>query len=94
MRHKICCMDCGKKDQIIVEHGKRIMSGWRYYGKINVNACKTSKYFLRPLDQTNFTGPTEKIPNSCYDPSIKPKNVEMWSCPECVAKLKVGGIQK
>jgi len=81
-------MDCGKTERIIVEHGKRIMPEWYYYGKINVNGCKTSKYFLRPLDQTSFLGPVEKIPNDCYDPQVKPKYVEMWTCPECVRALK------
>ena len=87
MKHQVQCMDCGKTERIVVEHGKQIMSKWRFYGKLNINGCKTSKYFLRPIDQTNLLGSCEKMPNSCYDPAVKPKLVEMWTCPDCVAKL-------
>jgi len=88
MKHKVTCMDCGKTERIIVFRGKRIKSGWAYYGKINVNACQTRKYFLRPRDQTKIFENLEKVPNSCYDPNVKPKNVEMWSCPQCHGKIR------
>jgi len=81
-------MDCGKTERIEVHHGQHIDSDWAYYGKLNINGRQTSKYFLKPIDPDNLFGAVEKIPNSCYDPKVKPKNVEMWSCPQCMAQLK------
>jgi hypothetical protein len=82
MKHKVTCMDCGKTERIEVEHGKKIESNWKYFGTININSCQTDKYFYKqkhpekPFDIDDF----EKAPNSCYDPNIKPKFVEMWEC--------------
>ena len=90
MKHKVICMDCGKIECIEVERGKKVKSGWGYYGKINVNTCKTDKFFWKVKDPNKgFCDPEnmEKIPNPCYDPNVKPKNVEMWSCPTCLASL-------
>lgn len=87
MKHKVTCMDCGKTERIIIQPSDKITK-WGYYGKINVNGCKTSKYFLKPKDQKNILGECEKIPNSCYDASVKPKYVELWSCPQCMSLLK------
>ena|SRR5271157_3481119 len=83
MKHKVTCMDCGRTEIIEVERGKPPPNGWQYFGKLNVNTCQTSKYFLRPIDQKNICGKCEKIPNECYDPKVKPKYAEMWVCPNC-----------
>ena len=79
-------MDCVKTDRIEVERGKKIQSDWWYWGKININSCQTDKFFWGTkdpskgfMDKDNLV----KIPNSCYNPKIKPKYVEMWECPEC-----------
>lgn len=81
-------MDCGKIERFEVHHGQHINSDWAYYGKLNINFCKTSKYFFRCKDQTEIFENLERVPNSCYDPKVKPKYVEMWSCPQCMAQLK------
>lgn len=84
MKHKVTCMDCGKTERIEVERGKKIHSGWAYYGKIDINACQTSKYFYRiPEGKTLLDDEWIRVKNSCYDPKVKRKYVEMWSCPEC-----------
>jgi hypothetical protein len=87
MKHKVTCMDCGKTAIIEVKRGKKIRSDWWYYRKININACQTSKYFLKIKDQSNpkwllDKNNVEKVPNSCYDPKVKPKYVELWECPD------------
>jgi len=94
MKHEVTCMDCGKTEHIEVYHGQPIKSGWVYYGKLNVNTCETSKYFLRPKDQTKIFENCERIPNNCYDPTVKPKYVEMWTCPQCVSQLKEKDVKK
>ena len=91
MMHKVSCMDCGRTERIEVHYGQPIKSGWAYYGKLNINVCQTSKYFLKPKDQKNLLGECEKIPNRCYDPKVKPKYAELWSCPKCMAQLEKEG---
>jgi hypothetical protein len=84
MKHKVTCMDCGKVSRIEVEHGKKVESGWLYYGKLNINVCQTDKYFWRPKNpEKSFLGDLERVPNECYDPNVKPKYVELWVCPTC-----------
>lgn len=85
--HKVTCMDCGDVAKIDVEIGKKIYSDWWYYGKIDVNSCQTSKYFLKVKDPSNpkwflDKNNVEKAPNSCYDPNVKRKYVELWECPK------------
>ena len=87
MKHKVTCMDCGKTERIIVEHGKKILCGWHYYGKLNINSCKTDKYFYTTNNFDNFDK-WKKVPNACYDPTVKRKMAEMWSCPVCIQELK------
>ena len=90
MRHKVTCMDCGKTERIIIEY-KEIKSDWKYYGKINVNACKTDKFHWELKDQTKGFCDKDnwkKIPNLCYNPEVKPKMVEMWECPNCFKEQK------
>ena len=87
MKHKVTCMDCGKTDRIEVTVGKKVESGWIYWGKINVNSCQTDKFHWRMKDQSKGFGDednTEKVTNPYYNPKVKPKFVEMWECPECV----------
>ena len=86
MKHKVTCMDCGKTDRIEVERGKKIHSDWRYWGKININSCQTDKFFWETKDPSKGFGDEDnwvKVPNSCYNPKIKPKYVEMWECLDC-----------
>jgi len=87
-------MDCGKLDRIEVEKGKPPPDGWLYYGKINVNSCQTDKYLYksRILGEINLDDMV-RVSNPCYNSSVKPKNVEMWVCPEC-AKIEEEEIDK
>ena len=91
MKHKVTCMDCGKIERIEVERGKKIVSGWGFYGKINVNSCKTDRFFFKIREGGTMLNPKDwiKITNSCDDPKVKKKEVEMWSCPTCLQALKV-----
>ena len=82
MKHDVLCAGCGKKERLELIKGKRIPKGWGYWGKVNVNACKTDKVYYRMTDSKE---PWVKVPNECYDPSIKPKHVEFWMCAECEA---------
>jgi hypothetical protein len=83
-------MDCGKQVWIEVEKGKNIKSGWGYWGKLNIHSCETSKYFLTPRDPNKPTDFNDmvRVENKCYNPLVKPKYVELWSCPECIEKQK------
>jgi len=46
MKHKVVCSLCGKSE-IIEILNRKIPNRWRYYGKLNVNACQTSKYYYK-----------------------------------------------
>ena len=81
---KVTCVQCGKIEWIDVS--ENIPDEWRYYGEINVNSCKTDKYMWRMKDNAKSIFETERIKNSCYDPSVKPKWVELWFCKECDEK--------
>ena len=84
MKHKVVCAECGKTERIIIEKGKPMPDGWLYYGKLNVNACQTDKFFYKPKDpEKGFFGEFERVPNECYSPFVKPKYVELWVCKEC-----------
>ena len=91
MKHKVICMDCGKTERIIVDHKKKIESEWRFYGKINMNACETDRYFWTGKDQNKPLENMIKVSNSHYDPKVKPKYVELWTCPTCVKTLQEKG---
>lgn len=86
MKHRVTCMDCGKTERIEVEKGKHVMSGWAYYGKLNVNACQTDKYLYKTKRDAKDIFDMERVLNACYDPEVKRKLVEMWVCPECFAQ--------
>ena len=88
MKHKVTCMDCGKTERIIVEHGKKVSGGWGYYGKMNINSCQTDKYHYTPKDPKGDIFDWKRVPNSCYNPKIKRKMVELWSCTTCIQELK------
>ena len=95
MKHKVICMDCGKTERILIDD-KKIKSNWKYYGKINVNACQTDKFHYIQKDPAKGFGDEdnwEKVPNRCYNPSVKPKLVEMWVCPECSKKLEAQNVE-
>ena len=91
MMHRTQCMDCGKIERIEVQKGQPIKSGWAYYGKVDINFCKTNRYFYKPKDQAKSFSDCERVPNPCYDPTVKPKRAELWSCPQCMANLKKEG---
>ena len=88
MKHKVTCMDCDKTERIEVEKGKKIMCGWAYYGKLDVNVCRTNKYFYKAPEGVDFCDFEKhvRVKNSCYNPSVKRKYVEMWVCPACLEK--------
>ena len=88
MKHKVTCMDCGKTERIIVEHGKKVLGGWGYYGKMNINSCQTDKYHYTSKDPKKVLEDLVLVPNACYDPSVKRKMAELWSCPDCIQELK------
>lgn len=81
MMHKVTCMDCGETARIQVEKGKKIESDWWYFGKMNVNACQTDKFFWKSKTG-KIMEDLEKVMNPCYDPKVKPKYVELWECPK------------
>lgn len=89
LKHKVRCATCGKRETIKIVN-REIPENWAYFGKIDVNVCKTSKYFLKPhggrKTQNHPLGSLIKIPNSCYNPKAKHKFVEYWECRECVEK--------
>ena len=90
MRHKVICSDCGKKGIVEIDENGKFDSEWIYFGKIDVNFCKTNKYFYR-LPKGASVGDFEKhvkVKNSCYDPNVKRKYVEIWECPECFTSDK------
>ena len=88
MKHKVTCMDCGKIERIEVEHDKKIECGWFYYGKLNVNCCETDKFFWTAKDQSKPLENMVKVPNSCFDPIVKPKFAELWICPSCAVEAE------
>ena len=88
-KHLVQCMDCEKTERIEVTVGQKVESGWVYWGKIDVNSCQTNKFFWGLKDNSKGfcdKDNMKKVPNSCYDPRVKPKFVEMWECPECSKK--------
>lgn len=88
LNHKVCCSDCGKEALIEIQPNRKNKEGWIYWGKMNINTCKTDKYFYKiPEGEKGFEN-WVKVENPHYDPEAKRKIVEMWSCPGCVRKLK------
>ncbi len=45
LKHKVRCVACGKRERIKIVN-RRIPKNWYYFGRIDANACETSKYFL------------------------------------------------
>ena len=88
MKHKVTCMDCGKKETLTFDPEGKNKQEWIYWGKINVASCKTDKYFWKQknpkmgFERSNLV----KVANPCFDASVKPKWVEMWECLECYQK--------
>lgn len=79
------CAACGKRETIKIVNG-RIPENWSYFGKVDVNACETSKYFLQPKNPEHPLDDLIKTPNPCYDPKARHKFAEYWKCRECVEK--------
>lgn len=76
------CTACGKREKIKIVN-REIPENWFYFGRIDVNACKASKYFLEPKDQSHPFSNLIKVPNPCYDPKAKHVFVEYWECKKC-----------
>jgi len=87
MKHKVNCVDCGKTERIEVTIGEIPKGGWLYQGRLKSNSCQTEKYFYEVPEGFSISDDKwKKVKNECYDPSVKPKYVEMWVCPECAVK--------
>jgi len=89
MKHRVTCMDCGKTERIEVQKGQHIQSGWGYYGKLNINACQTDKYFYRTKKGAEDVFDTERVANPCYTREVKRKLVELWVCPSCLKEAQL-----
>ena len=85
IEHTVRCAVCGKKETITITD-KKIPENWFYFGKVDVNSCKTEKYFLEPKDQKHPFSNYTKILNPCYDPTAKHVFVEYWECKRCNEK--------
>jgi len=86
--HSVTCAVCGKTERIEIDsNGKILTPNWMYFGRININACKTSKFLYRLDGKSLFDKKSwTKIPNTCYDPKAKKKMVEYWECGTCNQK--------
>jgi len=92
--HRVECAECGKTERIEIRTDGSIPSEWKYFGRININACKTDKYFFEVPEGVdwNNTRKWKKIPNKFYDPKAKKKEVEIWECGSCFSsKVKQYG---
>jgi len=85
IKHNVKCATCGKKETLKIVN-REIPRGWGYFGKLDINACKTSKYFLEPKDQNHPFINLVKIPNPCYSPNARHVFVEYWECRGCMDK--------
>ena len=88
----VSCSICGKKGQVSIRKsdGKIIGNDFIYYGKIDVNGLKTSKYvyavethdgkiILDKNGRMKFT----KMKNKLYDKDAKHKYVDYFECKKC-----------
>lgn len=89
LKHRVMCATCGKRETIKIVN-RKIPENWGYFGKIDVNACETSKYVLESKNPKRPLDDMVKIPNPCYDPKAKHKFVEYWECRECMDKETEG----
>jgi hypothetical protein len=84
MRHKVSCVVCGRRGVVEINDKTRkiLDKKWLYYGKVNINSIKTSKYLYKVI---SFKPEliTEKHANIHYDPNVKPKLIEYWECRKC-----------
>lgn len=85
MRHKVSCLVCGRRGVVeITDKTSKILDRkWLYYGKVNINSIKTSKYVYEVI-QCRPELITKKQANTYYDPNAKPKLIEYWECRKCV----------
>ena len=91
IKHHVSCAVCGKEDYIEVGNGKERENGWYYYGKFNVNSCKTEKYLLKLKEERSLLDSGKlkdkdawiKVLNPCYDSTVKKEFVEYWECMRC-----------
>ncbi len=88
MKHKVTCASCGKVERIEVEKGKKILSEWKYFCKININSMQTTKYHytVNNIDDLITHKRENRVVNPKYNSEIKPKYVEYWECGECYKK--------
>lgn len=91
MLHKVMCAVCGREDKILIGTGGRYSAGWHYFGKMNVNTMKTTKYLYKWMQDANGKLMTDskggmiskRIKNDEYDPKAKPMTAEYWECEKC-----------
>ena len=85
LNHKVSCAKCGRSERIEIKLNGAIPSGWKYFGKINVNVCQTEKYFYKVPEGVDWKDVEKwkRVPNKCYNPKIRPKMVEYWEGPCC-----------
>jgi hypothetical protein len=90
------CSVCGKRGAIKITDKDKILSDWKYFGKININSDKTDKYYYRVVFNKkgniakNKDGSMKTIKhlNKEFDKKAKPKLFEYWECPTCFSKAK------
>ena len=68
------CVVCGKKFTV-TRYSDNTYDGGYYFGDININSSKTSKYFY------DLKG--KKIKNKDYNSKAKKVMVEYWECDKC-----------
>jgi len=81
--HKVTCATCGRTERIEIEPtGKIHSSNWRYFGKVNINGCQTSKNLYRLKEGKSLFNKDAwiKEKNPCYNPKVKRRMVEIWEC--------------
>ena len=83
-KHKVTCDTCEKTEVIEIGDNGEIPREWCYWGKLDVNFEKTTKYYYRSVDSKHFDiDDCYRVRNSKYDPQAKRKYVEEWECHEC-----------
>lgn len=89
----VACSICGKKGKIKIKKsdGKITSKNFYYFGKIDVNSWKESRYTYEILfDKNNkmLLGKdghmkTKKVKNTFYDKTAKPCYMDYYECEKC-----------
>jgi hypothetical protein len=80
MLHKVTCAACGKSERLEIDQKRHYPKTWRYFGKININASKTDKYFYEWPNWKRVTNPN-------YNTNVKRVVVEYWEHAKCDAPI-------